>query len=151
MNWCPAPLKARQSRNSSMGNSLLSPASAASLTSLSKGALGCPTKRGNQVAVATDLSHVARCLGLAVHVGPKAEPGSSLKTDRGSRSLNSHAHSPIRGWLNRETPSFGWWRTPLWKKFKKSLQNTYSQTRLYSKLKWWVYRKSNCSWKLSRI
>ena len=151
MNWCPAPLKARQSRTSSKGNSLRSPASAASLTSLSKGALGCPTKRGNQLAVTADLSHVEGCLGLAVHVGPKAEPGSSLKTDRGSRSLNSHAHSPIRGWLNRETPSFGWWRTPLWKKFKKSLQNNYSQTRLYSKLKWWVYRKSNCSWMLSRI
>ena len=151
MNWCPAPLKARQSRNSSMGNSLLSPASAASLTSLSKGALGCPTKRGNQVAVTADLSHVEGCLGLAVHVGPKAEPGSSSRTNRG-RSLNNLVLLlPIRGWLNRETPSFGWWRTPLWKKFKMSLQNSYSQTRLYSKLKWWVYRKSNCSWLLSRI
>ena len=151
MNWCPASLKARQSSNPFKGNSSRSPASAASLTSLSKGALGCPTKIGNGAAVAADLSHVVGCIGLAVHVAPKAEPGSSSKTDRGSRSLNSHAHSPIRGWLNRETPSFGWWRTPLWTKFRKCFQKTYSQACLYSMLKWWVYRKSNCSWLLSRI
>ena len=68
-------MKARQSSNPFKGNSSRSPASAASLTSLSKGALGCLTKRGKEAAVAADLSHVARYLGLAVHVAPKAEPG----------------------------------------------------------------------------